>query len=99
MKKVIISVDNNEAAVVSAADSIELRANGDAAKREERASKRHLKKLVEPMAFFATKEDAKIVNERDRLQQKYKKELQLPVSPILVPEAPSDSAPAKANIE
>ena len=43
MKRKIIPVDNDEAAIIRAADEIELRANEEAAQKEEDAAKKFKK--------------------------------------------------------
>lgn len=88
-----IQVQNEEAAIVQAANEIETRANEQATQREEVASKEHGKILTDPMRFFGSEENAEIVRRRDEIQKEYQTKYELPYPPILIPAIPPSPAP------
>lgn len=93
MKRKIIPVDNDKAAIIRAADEIELRANEEAAQKEEDAAKKFKKKLTAPILFFGSEDNAEIVRRRDEIKRDYQTRYELPFPPILIPAAPPAPVP------
>lgn len=97
MDRKIIPVRDDEAALVQAADRIEVEARAQAEKREAEASRKYKKSLRDPMVFFGNEDRARIVQRRDALKEQYRQKMELTAPPILIPEAtvPANSVPPR----
>lgn len=97
MDRKIVTVHGEEAALIQAADKINLDARAQAESREKEASQKYGKQLHDPMEFFGGAEQAQIVRESEKLKQQYQKELKLTLPPILIPEAISAPRPVASR--
>lgn len=100
MDRKIVTVHGDEAALIHAADRIEVEARARAEKREAEASQRYGKPLRDPMVFFKNEDQAKIIQERDALKEQYRQKMELAAPPILIPEVTvsTNSAPPQQTV-
>lgn len=85
MKPEIITVSNEESALLQEAARIEQQAHAQRRERERCASEKAGRPVREPLLFFDTPEEAAVVQARDQLREEYAERLRLETPPILIP--------------